>query len=476
MNNKTLILIPTYNESENVKNLCKKIINLRLDLDILFIDDNSPDGTGEILDELKRKYSNVYVIHRSAKLGIGSAHQEGIKWAYDNNYTLLITMDCDFTHKPENILQIINSANSYDIVVGSRYLDKYSLEDWNIHRKILTILGHFMTKYLLKIKFDATGAFRLYKLNKIPEKLFELVISPGYSFFYESLYILNLNNFKIKETPIKLPPRTYGHSKMKFKDIWHSFTFLFFLYIATTFRKQKYLVNIEKQESKIIPRNDEEEWDAYWDKKWGNSGALYGHVASFYRKFIIKPSLNYFIKKHFKQGAEVLHAGCGSGQVDTDIRSYISITALDVSSKALEMYKKTNKNSCKLLQSSIFNISLPDSSMDGIYNLGVMEHFSESEIGKILAEFHRVLKPDGKIILFWPPDFGLSVTFLKIIRKIIKLFLRKNIKFHPDEITRVKSKEQINKILNLGNFSIIYYYFGIRDLFTHSIIVAEKIH
>src|SRR5271169_1676147 len=123
-----LVFVPTYNERENVEVLCNEILSLGLDLDILFMDDNSPDGTGDIIDKLVSENANVYVIHRSGKLGIGSAHQDGISWAYDKGYSILITMDCDFTHPPEYIPRIIAHAAGYDVVVGSRYMNKDSLE------------------------------------------------------------------------------------------------------------------------------------------------------------------------------------------------------------------------------------------------------------------------------------------------------------------------------------------------------------
>lgn len=472
---KTLIFIPTYNESENVERLYEGIIALGLELDVLFIDDNSPDGTGEVLNQLANKYANVRVVHRDKKLGIGNAHKDGIKWAYDNKYTILITMDCDFTHPPGYIPVIINNAENYDIVIGSRYLYKNSLHGWNLLRKTLTLFGHFMTKYLLKIKFDATGAFRLYRLDRIPEYAFNMVCSTGYSFFFESIYILNLNKFSIKEIPIKLPPRTYGHSKMKFKDAWHSFIFLFTIYLTTFLNKKKYELFepfIPERGSKFSIKENQS-WDAYWEKK-GTCGIIYDTIAAFYRKFIIKQSLNYFIRKHFNQGDEVLHAGCGSGQVDTDIRDYISITAIDISANALSLYKKANKGFCKLLHGSVYNIPIPDGSVDGIYNLGVMEHFTEQEIQKILLEFYRVLKSNGKIVLFWPPSFGVSVVFLKIVRFVLKSILNKDIKLHPDEVTRIKSKKHAKAILENGNFSMIDYYFGIRDFFTYAVVVALK--
>ena len=229
----TLIFIPTYNEAENVEKIYNQIKALNLDTDILFLDDNSPDGTGKIIDNIIAKNKNVFVIHRSGKLGIGSAHKEGIKYAYNKKYETLITMDCDFTHSPEYIKDFINNSEDYDVVVGSRFLKKDSLSSWNLFRKFMTYLGHFLTFILLNMPYDASGAFRLYKLDKIKPGVFDLVQSNGYSFFFESLFILHMNKYKIREIPTELPARTYGHSKMTLKDIRTSI-----IQLLTTFKRK----------------------------------------------------------------------------------------------------------------------------------------------------------------------------------------------------------------------------------------------
>lgn len=234
---KTLIFIPTYNEVENVERIFHEIKSFNLDADILFLDDNSPDGTGRVIDALSQQNKNTFAIHRSGKLGIGSAHQEGIAWAYDKNYEVLITMDCDFTHSPSYIFNFIQCSDKADIVVGSRYLKKHSLSSWNLFRKTLTYFGHFLTVTLLEMPYDASGAFRLYNLKNIDRKLFQIVKSPGYSFFFESLFILNYNKIKIAEIPIELPSRTYGTSKMTWKDAWNSLSFLLHLYKRKLFDK-----------------------------------------------------------------------------------------------------------------------------------------------------------------------------------------------------------------------------------------------
>jgi glycosyltransferase involved in cell wall biosynthesis len=471
----TLIFIPTYNERDNVEHLCSEILLLGLGVDILFIDDNSPDGTGAILDLLAKNDSSVHVVHRSRKLGIGSAHAEGIEWAYERGYQTLITMDSDFTHSPDRILELLKYGPDYDIVLGSRYLKDRSLLRWNLFRKMLTYAGHVLTRVFLGMKYDATGALRLYRLDRIPRQAFTLVHSLGYSFFFESLYILHRNGFRIKEFSIALPARTYGHSKMTYGEALRSVQRLMKLYLTRLFRHDQLQI---RQSGKTLPSAvayDRREWNDYWTKNNDVKFSVYDSIASFYRQFIIKPSLNRFIVKYFSHGSRVLHAGCGSGQVDMGINGKISIVALDLSLKALSIYKSVQKDSCRALQGSVFNIPLASGSLEGIYNLGVMEHFTEEEIGRILLEFNRVLRQGGMIVLFWPPEFGLSVMFLEAAHFILNRLLRINVILHPPEITRVRSPEQIVNYLTAGGFRLREYAFGIRDIFTHVVIVGEKI-
>ena len=239
---KILVMIPTYNEHENVKKMCDDISMTGIPADVLFIDDNSPDGTGAILDELAKSLPRIRVIHRPGKLGIGSAHLDGIAWVYSHGYTHLVTMDCDFTHDPENIKDFLDCADEYDVVVGSRHILKDSLHGWNLWRKCITMTGHLLTTILLQIPYDASGAFRLYRLERIPPELFGRITSRGYSFFFESLTILNLNRFRIKEIPIVLPPRTCGHSKLRFRDMVQWLVFMLSMAWNIQFNRKKYLI------------------------------------------------------------------------------------------------------------------------------------------------------------------------------------------------------------------------------------------
>lgn len=223
------------------------------------------------------------------------------------------------------------------------------------------------------------------------------------------------------------------------------------------------------QEKKI-----KDEWDEYWTVQGHATNRAYNFFADFYRNRIIKPYLNHFLKKHFAKGQSVLHAGCGSGKVDTDIVYYLAVTALDISPQALSIYRSVNQAKAQTIEGSIFSLPIGPEIFDGVYNLGVMEHFTEPEMGDILREFKRVLKPGGKIILFIPPVFGLTVQILDLAHFILNKVLRENVKLHPDEITRIKSRRHIQSIIEKAGFEFVEYYFGWRDLFTQIVVVGKS--
>ncbi len=219
----------------------------------------------------------------------------------------------------------------------------------------------------------------------------------------------------------------------------------------------------------------QDDWDEYWtasEKK--STGKAYDVFANFYRYNIIIKILNHFIKKHFKPGDMLLHAGCGSGKVDMDVVKYAYVTALDISPEACKIYKLVHGEKAVVKEGSIFHLPFDDNSFDGIYNLGVMEHFTEEEIQTILKEFYRVLKPKGKIVLFWPPVNGVTVKVLDSAHFILNNILKKNIKLHPDEITRLRNKEHAMNIIKKTDFAFIEFYFGIKDFFTQAVVVAQK--
>jgi len=237
-----LVFVPTYNEIGSVDTLCDEILALDLRLDLLFVDDDSPDGTGRALDRLAAEHANVSVIHRPGRQGIGMAHIVGITRAYELGYRQLVTMDCDGAHPPQYIPDFLEAGKSASVVVGSRFLRGGSLPGWSLFRRILTRMGHWLTETMLGMGYDATGAFRLYDLGRVPLHAWDTVRSRGYSFFFESLYVFHVNGFSIAEVPIHLPARTQGHSKMNLREILRSVKLLLTTFLASLFDKQRFRI------------------------------------------------------------------------------------------------------------------------------------------------------------------------------------------------------------------------------------------
>ena len=233
----TLVFLPTYNEAGTVQEIHSMIRSELPDADILFIDDASPDGTADILEVLREEDHRLFLIRRKGKLGIGSAHKEAIAWAYALSYRLLITMDSDRAHSPEYLCKFIELSDHFSVVVGSRFHNNKSLDGWNNWRRFLTYTGHFLTRLFLGMEYDATGAYRAYRLDQIPQGLFSLIRKNDYAFFFESLKVLDMNGTPIGEHPIHLPIRTYGNSKMRFRDIISGIQCLIAQALRARFRK-----------------------------------------------------------------------------------------------------------------------------------------------------------------------------------------------------------------------------------------------
>ena len=215
---KTSIVIPTFNEAENLPIIIQRIFDLDIpSLSILIVDDNSPDGTGEIADQLAEKYSGkVDVLHRQGKLGLGTAYIEGFKICLDQGAERIVQMDADFSHNPGKVTELISSLDNYDMVLGSRYVEGGSLDrEWAFWRKGLSSFGNFYARIILGMPIkDVTGGFRAWRRETLLGIPLERVKSQGYAFQVEMGYITHLKGFRIKEIPIYFADRSRGDSKM----------------------------------------------------------------------------------------------------------------------------------------------------------------------------------------------------------------------------------------------------------------------
>jgi ubiquinone/menaquinone biosynthesis C-methylase UbiE len=188
---------------------------------------------------------------------------------------------------------------------------------------------------------------------------------------------------------------------------------------------------------------------------------------------IIKPRLISAIQREFPPGASLLHAGCGSGQVDTDLHEHARITAIDISTSALEMYRRHNPQA-EVRHASIFDLPFPDGNFDGAYNLGVVEHFERNELKRAFQELHRVVKPGGKLVVFWPHAHATSVFILNSARWVLNDLLQKDVQLYPPEVSLVHSRSEAAELLSSGGFELSSYEFGPRDMFVQAMVVATR--
>ncbi len=226
-----LIVIPTLNEHKNIGTIYKKIVNLYKKANILFIDDNSVDGSKKEILDLRKKDKKVNYIFRKKKLGIGSAHKLGIKFAKKKNYQYVSTIDCDGTHDPKSIKTMFKYIKKYNLIMTTRFRYKNSLKDWPLKRIIITKMRYYIVRFILGTKFDSSGGFRLYDLNKIKLKDIFLAKDSNYNFLWESTFILELKKYKIAEIPIILKKRSLGSSKMSLYDFIYGIFYLLKIFV-----------------------------------------------------------------------------------------------------------------------------------------------------------------------------------------------------------------------------------------------------
>jgi len=220
---KVLVITPTYNEKENIERLVQAVLKLNKTIELLIIDDNSPDGTGDIVETLMESEPRLHIIKRAGKMGLGSAYVTGFKYALQNGYEYIMEMDADFSHNPDDIPRLLEVAKDYDLVIGSRYCNGINIINWPIER---LLISYFASKYVriitgMPIK-DPTGGFKCFN-RKVLEKIdLDNIRSEGYSFQIEMNYKAWMKGFRLKEVSIVFTERMDGHSKMSRKIVYEA--------------------------------------------------------------------------------------------------------------------------------------------------------------------------------------------------------------------------------------------------------------
>jgi len=220
---KALIVIPTYNEKENLVPLLGAIFAKNLPLEVLIIDDNSPDGTGAVADEIQASNPRVHVIHRAGKMGLGSAYVVGFKYALARDYDAVFEMDADFSHSPDSLGEFLRELENADLVLGSRYLHGVTVVNWPLSRLILSYGANVYSRFVTGVPVkDLTGGFKCFRRTVLEALDLDRVRSDGYGFQIEVNFKAWRKGFRIREIPILFVDRRVGESKMSRRIVWEA--------------------------------------------------------------------------------------------------------------------------------------------------------------------------------------------------------------------------------------------------------------
>ena len=220
MNNTTIIL-PTYNERDNLPPMLDALLQLNIALSVIVVDDNSPDGTGMIAQELARIHPEIHVIVRTNEKGLGTAYIKGFRAALENHFEYIVTMDCDFSHSPHDIPRLLGALNDADLVIGSRYVSGGKTINWPWHRRLLSASANSFTRYLMGLSTrDCTSGFRVFRSDLLSRLLNSPAYSTGYSLHVEFLWkAVRKLGARVREVPIEFVERQKGESKISIKEV-----------------------------------------------------------------------------------------------------------------------------------------------------------------------------------------------------------------------------------------------------------------
>ncbi len=235
---RALIIFPTYNERDNIEKIVHAVLPMDPRINVLIVDDNSPDGTGEIADRLASQESKVHVLHREKKEGLGRAYIAGFKWAIEQKFDFIFEMDADFSHGPEYIRDFLREIQNHDLVIGSRYISGVNVINWPMSRLLLSYYANAYTRVITGLPLrDATGGFKCFRREVLEAIDLDDVRSSGYSFQIEMSMRAWKKKFRIKEIPIIFVDRVAGTSKMSKRIVREAIWMVWLLRIRAMFGK-----------------------------------------------------------------------------------------------------------------------------------------------------------------------------------------------------------------------------------------------
>jgi dolichol-phosphate mannosyltransferase len=237
--NKTLVVVPTYNERENLPPLLQRLLTLPVAVDVLVVDDNSPDGTGKLADELAAKNSSIHVLHRAEKRGLGRAYIAGFQWALQRGYEFVFELDGDFSHNPDDIPMFLEAAKDADLVLGSRYVNGIRIINWPLGRLMLSKSAATYVRIVTGMPFtDPTGGYKCFRRRALEAINLDGIQSNGYSFQIEMTHTLWRQGMRISEVPIIFTDRLQGHSKMSRQIVFEALFMVWRLFFQNKMRRR----------------------------------------------------------------------------------------------------------------------------------------------------------------------------------------------------------------------------------------------
>jgi dolichol-phosphate mannosyltransferase len=218
--NDALVIIPTYNELDNLEGVVDRVLMAAPGVDVLIVDDNSPDGTGELADDISETFHRVHVLHRTRKSGLGDAYRAGFAWGLARGYGALVEMDGDGSHRPEHLPELLEAAETADVVLGSRWVAGGGAPNWSFRRTLLSRLGSFYARTALRLPIrDVTGGYRVFSADALRRIDYAQVVSQGYCFQVEMAWRADAAGLTIVERPIRFEERESGVSKMSLRIV-----------------------------------------------------------------------------------------------------------------------------------------------------------------------------------------------------------------------------------------------------------------
>lgn len=380
--NSGVIIIPTYNEKENIEKLIKEIFRLNTEISILVIDDNSPDGTGKIVDALTKKIPKLKVVHGEEKKGLGAAYIKALKHVLKERPEKLITMDADFSHNPKDISRFLEESDKFDVVVGSRYILGGKTNRWELWRKILSWGGIKITKFFLGLKIkDCTSGFRCYRIEFLETLELDKISSQGYAFQVEMLFEAQRRGFSIGEIPITFSGRKEGESKVDFREIVAFTKSILKLAFIGKFAP------VKKRKENISPDYYEE-------------GMKKNIIQHYYHQIRFKGMIDFI--GDFR--GKILDIGSNGGNFINEISKALpgaEIKAIDTAERAVNYAQKKYPHISFQIGDG-HNLKFEKESFDMITILEVLEHVENPT--KVIEESWRCLKKDGLLAVLVPSE------------------------------------------------------------------------